>query len=201
MENVLHKTKQQLILATSELMDEVGVEEISAAMVLERTGTSKGSMYHFFEDFADLLEATFLYRFAESVEASDRFINSIFDQAKNKKDFFTALEKVTHATQARSNSVIRFQRARMLGRSERSERFRKTLGQTQQQLTDSLTTIIQNAQDKGFVTASFEARTIAVFIQAYTLGKIVDDVTTTPMNDQDWERLITVIGNTVLAAE
>jgi hypothetical protein len=75
------------------------------------------------------------------------------------------------------------------------------LGQTQQQLTDSLTTIIQNAQDKGFVTASFEARTIAVFIQAYTLGKIVDDVTTTPMNDQDWERLITVIGNTVLAAE
>jgi AcrR family transcriptional regulator len=201
MENVIHKTKQQLIQATSELMDEVSVEDISAAMVLERTGASKSSMYHFFEDFGDLLEATFLYRFAASVQASDQFIKDIIDQTENKKDFFKALEKVTHATQARSNSVIRFQRARMLGRSERSERFRKTLGETQQQLTDSLAAIIQNAQEKGFVTASFEARTIAVFIQSYTLGKIVDDVTTNPMNDQDWERLITAIGNTVLAAE
>ena len=201
MENGLHETKLHLIQATSELMDEVSLEDISAAMVLERAGASKSSMYHFFEDFGDLLEETFLYRFAASVQASDRFIKGIIEEATNKEDFFKALEKVTHATQARNNSAIRFQRARMLGRSERSERFRKSLGQTQQQLTDSLTNEIQNAQDKGFVSTNFQARTIAVFIQAYTLGKIVDDVTTTPMNDYDWEQLITMIASKVLAAE
>lgn len=197
----LHETKQHLIQATSELMDEVSLEEISAAMVLERAGASKSSMYHFFEDFGDLLEATFLVRFAASVQASERAINEIIENAPNKVEFFKALEKVTQATQTRSNSAIRFQRARMLARSERNERFRKSLGDIQQQLTDSLTLAIKKAQEKGFVTLDFEPRTLAVFLQAYTLGKIVDDITTTPMKDEDWDRLITVIASRVLAAE
>ena len=197
----LHETKQHLIQATSELMDEVSLEEISAAMVLERAGASKSSMYHFFEDFGDLLEATFLVRFAASVQASERAINEIIENAPNKVEFFKALERVTQATQTRSNSAIRFQRARMLARSERNERFRKSLGDIQQQLTDSLTLAIKKAPENGFVTLDFEPRTLAVFLQAYTLGKIVDDITTTPMKDEDWDRLITVIASRVLAAE
>ena len=197
----LNETKQHLIQATSELMDEVSLEEISAAMVLERSGASKSSMYHFFEDFGDLLEATFLVRFAASVQASDRAIKEIIETSTNKVEFFKALEKVTQATQTRNNSAIRFQRARMLARSERNERFRKSLGDIQQQLTDSLTQAIKNAQNKGFVTTDFQPRTLAVFIQAYTLGKIVDDITTNPMDDQDWDRFITRIASRVFSAE
>jgi AcrR family transcriptional regulator len=197
----LKKTKQHLIQATSELMDLVALEEISAAMVLERAGASKSSMYHFFEDFGDLLEATFLVRFAESVQASDQAIKEIIEKSTTKVDFFKALEKVTRGTQSRANSAIRFQRARMLARSERSERFRKSLGDIQQQLTDSLTHAIKQAQDKGFVTTDFQPRTLAVFIQAYTLGKIVDDITDNPMDDQDWDRFITRIAIKVFAAE
>jgi AcrR family transcriptional regulator len=201
MPHELNKTKRQLIQATSELMDLVAIEEISAAMVLERAGASKSSMYHFFENFGDLLEATFLVRFAESVQASDQAIKEIIEKSTNKVDFFKALEKVTLGTQSRANSAIRFQRARMLARSERSEGFRKSLGDIQQQLTDSLTQAIKRAQDKGFVTLDFQARTLAVFIQAYTLGKVVDDITTEPMDDQDWDRFITRIASKVFAAE
>jgi AcrR family transcriptional regulator len=197
----LNETKQHLIQATSELMDEVSLEDISAAMVLERAGASKSSMYHFFEDFGDLLEATFLVRFAASVRVSDQAIKEIIEVSTNKVDFFKALERVTQASQSRANSAIRFQRARMLARSERSERFKKSLGEIQQQLTDSLTDAIQKAQDKGFVTLDFQARTLAVFIQAYTLGKIVDDITANPMDDLDWERFITRIASSVFAAE
>lgn len=194
-------TKQQLIQATSELMDEVSLEDLSAAMVLERAGASKSSMYHFFEDFSDLLEATFLVRFAASVQASDKVIKEIIAHSTSKDGFFDALEDVTRKSQARANSAIRFQRARMLARSERSERFRKSLGEIQQTLTDSLAEAFSQAQDKGFVTLKFEARTMAVFIQAYTLGKIVDDITENPMNDGDWENLISTIAKRVIASE
>lgn len=194
----LNETKQQFIRATSELMDEVSLEEISAAMVLERTGASKSSMYHFFEDFSDLLEATFLVRFAVSVEASVKVIEDIIENSKTKESFFKGLDKVTENSQARANSAIRFQRARMIARSERHERFRKSLGEIQQQLTDSITASFAKAQEKGFLNKSFEPRTGAVFIQAYTLGKIVDDITETHMNDRDWEKLIGRIAREVL---
>ena len=199
MKHDANTTKQELIEATITLLDEVALEEMSAALVLERTGISKSSMYHFFADFSDLLEQAFLIRFAASVRASDAAIKTAVTQSATAKDLFTALEKITKASQARSNSAVRFERARTLARSEHSERFRASLGELQQNLTDSLTEGITLAQDKGFITKDFNAHTIAVFIQAYTLGRIVDDITTNPMNDKDWEKLIGKILTTTLA--
>ncbi len=179
-------------------MDQHAIEDISAAMVLERAGASKSSMYHFFDDFSDLLEETYVVRFGASVRVSIDIINKIVQNSKSKDEFFLALEQLTASTQARENAALRFRRARKLARSERHEKFRNSLGALQQQLTDSLTLAFELAQDKGFLNKNFEARTGAVFIQAYTLGRIVDDITTTHMNDKDWEKLISRIAREVL---
>jgi AcrR family transcriptional regulator len=193
-----NETRQKLIQATSDLMDLHAIEDLSAAMVLERAGASKSSMYHFFEDFGDLLDETYVARFGASVRVSIDVINRIVENSKTKEEFFQALEQLTKSTQARDNASLRFRRARKLARSERNEKFRKSLGELQQQLTDSLTLAFEQAQEKGFLNKSFEARTGAVFIQAYTLGRIVDDITTTHMNDADWEKLIGRIAREVL---
>jgi AcrR family transcriptional regulator len=193
-----NETRLNLIQATSDLMDLHAIEDISAAMVLERAGASKSSMYHFFEDFSDLLEETYVVRFGENVKESITVIEKIIARSTTKEEFFVALDRLTASTQARENASLRFRRARKLARSERHEKFRKSLGELQQQLTDSLTLAFEQAQEKGFLNKDFEARTGAVFIQAYTLGRIVDDITTTHMNDADWEKLIGRIAREVL---
>jgi AcrR family transcriptional regulator len=193
-----NETRQNLIQATSQLMDLHAIEDISAAMVLERANASKSSMYHFFEDFSDLLEQTYIVRFGETVAISIRVIEKIIARSTTKEEFFVALDRLTASTQDRGIASIRFSRARELARSERHEKFRKSLGELQQQLTDSLTLAFETAQEKGFLNKDFEARTGAVFIQAYTLGRIVDDITETHMNDADWEKLIGRIAREVL---
>ncbi len=193
-----NETRQNLIQATSDLMDLHAIEDISATMVLERSGASKSSMYHFFEDFSDLLEETYVVRFGETVRTSILVIEKIIAKSNTKEEFFVALDRLTKATQERKLASIRFSRARELARSERHEKFQKSLGALQQKLTDSLTLAFETAQEKGFLNKNFEARTGAVFIQAYTLGRIVDDVTTTHMNDDDWEKLIGRIAREVL---
>jgi len=198
MAHELNETRQNLIQATSELMDLHAIEDISASMVLERAGASKSSMYHFFEDFSDLLEETYVVRFGENVRVSIIVIEKIVAKSTTKEDFFVALDRLTASTQDRGLAAIRFSRARELARSERHEKFRNSLGALQQQLTDSLTIAFETAQEKGFLNKNFEARTGAVFIQAYTLGRIVDDITTTHMNDKDWEKLIGQIARDVL---
>ena len=193
-----NETRSNLIQATSELMDLHALEDISASMVLERADASKSSMYHFFEDFSDLLEQTFLVRFGESVRVSIIVIEKIIARSTTKEEFFVALDRLTASTQDRGIAELRFSRARELARSERHEKFRKSLGELQKQLTDSLTLAFETAQEKGFLNKNFEARTGAVFIQAYTLGRIVDDITTNHMNDKDWEKLIGEIARKVL---
>jgi AcrR family transcriptional regulator len=193
-----NETRHNLIQATSELMDLHAIEDISASMILERAGASKSSMYHFFEDFGDLLDETYVVRFGENVRVSIVVIEKIIARSTTKEEFFVALDRLTASTQDRALASLRFSRARELARSERNEKFQKSLGKLQQQLTDSLTNAFQTAQDKGFLNKDFEARTGAVFIQAYTLGRIVDDITETHMNDADWQKLIGRIAREVL---
>ncbi len=193
-----NETRHNLIQSTSELMDLHAIEDISAAMILERAGASKSSMYHFFEDFGDLLDETYVVRFGENVRVSIVVIEKIIARSTTKEEFFAALDRLTASTQDRALASLRFSRARELARSERNEKFQKSLGKLQQQLTDSLTNAFQTAQDKGFLNKDFEARTGAVFIQAYTLGRIVDDITETHMNDADWQKLIGRIAREVL---
>jgi AcrR family transcriptional regulator len=193
-----NETRQNLIKATSELMDLHAIEDISASMILERAGASKSSMYHFFEDFGDLLDETYVVRFGENVRVSIVVIEKIIARSTTKEEFFVALDRLTASTQDRALASLRFSRARELARSERNEKFQKSLGKLQQQLTDSLTSAFQTAQDKGFLNKDIEARTGAVFIQAYTLGRIVDDITENQMNDADWQKLIGRIAREVL---
>ena len=193
-----NETRHNLIQATSDLMDLYAIEDISASMILERAGASKSSMYHFFEDFGDLLDETYVVRFGENVRVSIVVIEKIIARSTTKEEFFVALDRLTASTQDRALASLRFSRARELARSERNEKFQKSLGTLQQQLTDSLTDAFQTAQDKGFLNKDFEARTGAVFIQAYTLGRIVDDITETHMNDADWQKLIGRIAREVL---
>lgn len=185
-----HETKERLIQATVELLDELPLESISTVMILDRSGVSKGSMYHFFDDAADLFDAAFVRRFSALVQVSANYLKSIATESESREDFQQRLTTLTERSQLRSRASSRFERARMLARSERNNRFRYALAEMQQHLTDQFTDAIQIAQDKGWVGKKYEARTLAVFIQAYTLGRIVDDIVEREMNDEDWINLI-----------
>ena len=194
----VHPTRMLLIDSTVSLLDVYSLEEMSAEMVLKTSGVSKGSMYHFFPDYSSLLEAAFLQRFSRHVEQSIEAIESIVNNSTSQEEFFLRLEGVTVATQAAVRSINRFERARILAKAERNDRFKVELAQVQQHLTDSLADCFEQAQKQGWLNTTFEPRTGAVFIQAYTLGKIVDDISPTPMDPDDWNALITRIARLAL---
>lgn len=197
--SVDHATRQRLVDTTVDLMDRIPVEDIKVDLVLTETGITRGSLYHFFDDFSELLEAAYLTRFARRVEESGVAIRMIVDESADQEEFLTRLEKITRVTQAREREPLRFERARILAKAEHNERFRAALGEVQQGLTDALTDCFATAQSRGFLNQDFSPRAGAVLIQAYTLGKIIDDVVASPMGDQEWDELITLIARRALA--
>ena len=194
-----HPTREKLIAETLVMIEEMPYEDLSAGELLRRTGVSKGSLYHHFEDYSDLLEAAYLRRFFMHVETAVAAIEMAVNTAESKEEFVGYLRDLTRASQARSRAAHRFERARMLGKAERNERFHATLGAMQQRQTDAFTVAITAAQARGWVTRDVQARTLAVFIQAYSIGRIVDDITSVTMDDDDWNELIDRIVDLALA--
>lgn len=56
-----HPTAVKLLEITVDLLDEIPIDALSIAAVLERSGVSHGSLYHHYADFPDLVEQADCY--------------------------------------------------------------------------------------------------------------------------------------------
>ena len=193
MRSHLHPTKAKLVETTAQLLRELPQGEISSELILTRSGISKGSMYHHFEDLEELIETALLERYARWVEVSVAGMTQILTSSNSADDVYRGLLEVTKRTQSRELRDERFFRAEVLTKANASPRLSKQLIELQKNLTDSLTDLIREAQERRFFTKSLDAKTISVFIQAYTLGKIIDDVSDEPVDQEAYAHLINTI--------
>ncbi len=191
MRTTIHPTKERLILTTVSLMEGDHPDKVHVEEVLASSGISKGSLYHHFEDFGDLIEEALIYRFSANVDRNIIAITDMLTSITSREEFYAGLARITVMTQGAELAPIRFERARALGLAGTSDRFRVKLGAEQQRVTDALTDLFREAQLQGWMNSEFDPHAAAVFIQSYTLGKVVDDVTPTPMNPDAWIALIT----------
>ena len=190
MPQAIHPTKARLIETTAQLLESHFPQDIQVDEILEKSGISKGSLYHHFEDLGELLEAAQVTRYAIWVDRSIGLMTPLLSEAKTRDDIIESLGRATVYTQSSEYKSTRFNRARTLANSESSERFHRALGAEQERLTAALEDLVQEAKNKGLFKAEVDSRAVAIFIQSYTLGKIVDDITPMPISQEIWDNFI-----------
>ena len=196
-----HPTKAKLILTVATMLDELDVSELQVDQVLERSGISKGSLYHHFTDFAHLIEAAHIHRFTRMVDRSIESLANVIARSTTKAELREGLLTVTRNTQRPELAPARFERARALALAEHQPRMREVMAREQARLTAAIADIAREAQAKGWLRADLDPNVVAVFIQAYTLGKVVDDVVADRMDPDSWVRFIDEIVVRVLMGD
>lgn len=196
-----HPTKAKLIQTVVQLLDEIDVADLQVDQVLEESGVSKGSLYHHFEDFHHLIEAAHVHRFARMIDRSITALTEVLIGSPTKAAMVAGLRQVTRTTQGSELAALRFERARAFALAEHQPRMRLAMKDEQTRLTDSISDIAREAQLKGWIRADIDPQVLAVFIQAYTLGKIVDDLSERPMDPEKWVQLIDEIVDRVLVSD
>ncbi|MEY3277978.1 MAG: hypothetical protein RLZZ426_464 [Actinomycetota bacterium] len=187
---VQHPTKAKLIATVVELMQTEHSESLNVEQVLDLSGISRGSLYHHFEDFFELLEAAEIEAFSLYVDLSVERLSEMLQNAKTSEDFVKGIRKATRATQDPALTELRGHRISAIARATNNERFRTAIGVEQQRLTDSITDLFRESQEKNLTSPNYDPHAAAVFIQAYTLGRIVDDITPNRVEPEAWIQLI-----------
>jgi AcrR family transcriptional regulator len=188
----IHPTKEKLIETMISLMEENALASILVDDVLRESNISKGSLYHHFENFDDLVEAALIARFAAGVDSSIYLVSEAVNGAKSSEELLEKIVLVTSATQGRTRSKFRLERARVIGLSVNSPKLLESLEREQERLTTAMADIVREGQEKGWVSKTFDAKTIAVFLQAYTLGRVIDDVAgkDQQIDSNDWNDVV-----------
>jgi len=193
MDTKRHETANLLIETTEELIKTMPLQDISVDHILLKSGISKGSLYHHFKDLSDLLVATQLHRYSRWVDGSIQLMDKVLTTSKSREDVINGLKDVTIMTQHPKFRFMRYERATALISANQNEDFAKRLSVLQARLTDGIERVIRKAIEQGLFRKELDPRAVAVFIQAYTLGRIIDEIDTPSISAESWNELIGLV--------
>lgn len=185
-----HPTKVALLEVVKEMIAEFGADGFTVEMVLAESGISRGSLYHHFEDFPDLVEEALLDINRANVVTSIELVRHELAGVQTKDEFLDAVGRVTRALHSPERFKARVDRVRMLAVCGNDERFRKRFGDTQAEVIMAFADVIADAQVRGVVRADFDPKVFATFMSAYTTGVILNDVSSDPVSYDDWNALV-----------
>lgn len=185
-----HPTKVHLTEAAATVIDELGSQGFTVEQLLEKSNISKGSLYHHFEDFHDVIMQAQVLRFARYVEEDIAALTSVLLAASSREDMFGRLDLISRATHDPARSGRRADRIEILAGARHSEKMKNALGPTQARLTGAIADLVREMKAKEFISENLDPGAVAVFIQAYSLGLIVNDVSDQPIDLEEWHAMI-----------
>lgn len=162
-----------VVAVTIELLEQHGESGFRIEDLQRRTGISKSSLYLRFGDRDGLLAAAFGKIFEDIVLESVSGLESIVRRAKTPAELRSSLRAATSFVSSSQRHKQRVDRAAIFAGTRGRQAFRKALSTAQTQLTDRLENLLLVGQQRGLVSMKHEARVIAQFTQAYTLGRLV----------------------------
>ena len=129
-------------------------------------------------------------RFARYVEEDIEALTRVLLAATSREDMFDRLDLISRATHDAARSVRRADRIEILAGARHSEKMKMALAPTQARLTVAIADLVREMKTKEFVNQDLDPGSVAVFIQAYSLGLIVNDVSNEPIDLEEWHTMI-----------
>ncbi|MFM5905302.1 MAG: TetR/AcrR family transcriptional regulator [Micrococcales bacterium] len=185
-----HATKQALIDTVQSLLETQNPSEITSEQVLARARISSGSLYHHFADFHDLIEQVLCIEYEQFTERTIDLLLMTNEQATNIKNWAEGVVEARRISHGQVYERNRALRVWAVAYATSSERMKKRLGDAQDRLNAKFVKFIEDAQSAGWVKSELDPLALAVFIQAYTFGSVIDDVAGTKMQHEMWIDLL-----------
>jgi AcrR family transcriptional regulator len=195
----LHPTKRALVQTVLDQLKTKKPSDLTSELILETSGISKGSLYHHFEDFDDLIETAQVFRYAAYVDQSIQILTKVFQTAKNRDEMLVELKQLTKFTQSPNFMSQRMDRATSISLANANPRMMQKLNAQQDRLNEALIDIFREARDRGWINPDVDLHAGAVFIQAYTLGIIINDVSGKKLDNKAWTDLIDLFASKIIA--
>lgn len=192
-------TRERILEVVIDQLATGGEAAVRVDDVRDRSGVSVGSIYHHFGDRDGLIVAAQLRRFARYAEAETAALSDLVREARDVDEFRRAVLQLTRHTASELRTAERWGRIGVLASTLGRDTLAGEVRSIQTRLTDELQAHVAQGQARGFFRSDLDARAVALFVEAYSLGLALNDVDDRPVSEQDWEQVVEAVIDALLA--
>ena len=196
-----HPTKAKLVETFLALAAQGNFDKVTVDDVLDKSGISKGSLYHHFVNFDDLIAEAMAQNYAEGVDRSIEQMTGALLGCSSKEQFMEGVRLSILGTIASGSAAFRLNRARIIGMCANNPRLEAKVAAEQARLSRAIEDLFREGQKQGWLKPSLHIPAAALLVQAYTLGKVVDDIAPEPVDQNAWIELISNLVETLFISE
>lgn len=163
----------------------VRVQEISAA-----TGVSIGSIYHHFGDRDGLIRAVYVSNFERTAESDIEQIRKLIADSYSGEELRDHLDDFKNFMKQVQPREAAIERAAMIGQINGRPLLREAFAEAQNRVTNSLAEVMQILRDRGMLKEHITPRTAAILIQVLLMGRIIAQLDSDPVSDDEWDATV-----------
>lgn len=190
--------EEQILRAARDLVNEAGESNFRIADLVKLSGRSVGSIYHSFGSRDGVLEAVWMLQMAESWAVDASRLQLLLSMVTTPAELDGAVELLARELHDPSRSEQLWAKLEVIAAARHRPSLRRVVERAQRAMTDTYTAALEDLQRRGVVVADVDARAVAVFVQAFTIGRIVGELGGTTTDG--FEQWVEVVRRTLTGA-
>lgn len=190
MEDVELGGRDRILAAALEVIETQSEAAIRFIDLAARAGVTPGVITYHFGTRENLIAEVHTQRFTGAVLTDLQAMHAYLDRAGDIDGFFAGVAALTNAIVDASRQAQRMQRIMSIAATHGRDDLKATIRSRATELLDGFTALIAAAQSRGFLDPAVDPRTIATFVQAYSLGMVVADLDRHPVARTDLGELV-----------
>lgn len=194
------ETRNRVLAVALDQLETGGEAAVRIDEIRDRSGVSIGSIYHHFGDREGVIAAAQLRRYARYAESEITALSDIVERSADVEEFRKALRQLTLHARSDVRIAQRWGRVGVLASTIGRDDLRADIMQVQTRLTDGFAAHVAQGQARGFFRDDLDARAIAAFVEAYTLGMALNDVDARGVDEDAWQQVVWSMIDTLIPA-
>jgi AcrR family transcriptional regulator len=182
-------TRTRILEAAMSVIEDTGEGALRVQKIAESVGVREPSVYHFFKNREELVEAAHVERYRRSHLEMVKPLQAGAALADNAEDFRRIVKKVLSLVYTAEREHIRSTRMSVLGAAQTSPTIAEAIRQINFEVSSRLAEVFATAQEKNWIRKEVDPLAAAYWVNGQILGRVMAEMDKDRVDLDKWNQI------------
>jgi AcrR family transcriptional regulator len=182
-------TRTRILEAAMSVIEDTGEGALRVQKIAEAVGVREPSVYHFFKNREELVEAAHIERYRRSHLEMVRPFQAGAALADNAEDFRRIVKKILSLVYSAEREDIRSTRMSVLGAAQTSPKIAEAIRQIDFEVFSKVAEVFATAQEKNWIRKEVDPLAAAYWINGQILGRVMAEMDKERVDLDKWNQI------------